>query len=395
MQKQFCPRQTFENGINFMGFGILPKSVIFSEKLTLAEKLVYAEISCHANEKGEAFPSVETIKKDLKIGVKRVQKSIKNLCKTHFLKVKKSGRHNVYTLLAEEFKTGRKDAKNFGLLPKALLKDARLSPAAKAIYCVHAVISGSKLTNFLSVRRIMDVLGIRSQTTYYAHNRALIAANYLVSEQRYDTKSGRYGVNDHYLAQNPKPEGADVKMKTIARGFLDGREFRVERKIRFVKNLCKKAACAVKNKISSPQKTADFLLRENAVRTRNPVCSAAPEPSFIKEKLAANFELEWYENSSPQEFSQVSELYKIALEMACSKGGVRVANRIFSAETVRERMFELDQSHVGYILGCLEENAEKGVKIGNIKEYLKSCLWNAPATMDSYYANKVRCDGVV
>lgn len=45
--------------------------------------------------------------------------------------------------------------------------------------------------------------------------------------------------------------------------------------------------------------------------------------------------------------------------------------------------------HIRYVMNCLQENT---VKIRNIKQYLLAALYNAPATIDSYYRAEVSHD---
>ena len=58
-------------------------------------------------------------------------------------------------------------------------------------------------------------------------------------------------------------------------------------------------------------------------------------------------------------------------------------------ERVLERFGELNHVHIDYILDCLEESKSD---IKNIHAYLMTALYNAPTTMDSYYAAKVNHD---
>jgi len=42
-----------------------------------------------------------------------------------------------------------------------------------------------------------------------------------------------------------------------------------------------------------------------------------------------------------------------------------------------------------YVFDCIDKNT---TKVGNIKAYLLAALYNAPATMDSYYRAEVNHD---
>lgn len=52
-------------------------------------------------------------------------------------------------------------------------------------------------------------------------------------------------------------------------------------------------------------------------------------------------------------------------------------------------LLSLNDSHIRYVLECLEKNT---TKIRNIKKYLLTALYNAPNTIDSYYRAEVNHD---
>ena len=68
---------------------------------------------------------------------------------------------------------------------------------------------------------------------------------------------------------------------------------------------------------------------------------------------------------------------------------LRIAGAERSAALVKERFLKLDDSHIGYVLGCLQENTSK---VGNIKAYLLASLYNAALTIDNYYRAEVNHD---
>ena len=56
---------------------------------------------------------------------------------------------------------------------------------------------------------------------------------------------------------------------------------------------------------------------------------------------------------------------------------------------VKSRFLKLNSSHIEYVLGRMRENT---TYVRNIKKYLLAALYNAPATIDSYYASLVNHD---
>lgn len=70
----------------------------------------------------------------------------------------------------------------------------------------------------------------------------------------------------------------------------------------------------------------------------------------------------------------------------------RFNGRLYSAELIQERSMELNNMHIEYVLDCFENQKEK---VHNVRNYIKTSLFNAPDTMGAYYTNKVRADGAV
>ncbi len=68
---------------------------------------------------------------------------------------------------------------------------------------------------------------------------------------------------------------------------------------------------------------------------------------------------------------------------------LRIAGAERPAAVVKERFMKLDDSHIGYVLGCLQGNTGK---VGNIKAYLLASLYNAALTIDNYYRAEVNHD---
>ena len=68
---------------------------------------------------------------------------------------------------------------------------------------------------------------------------------------------------------------------------------------------------------------------------------------------------------------------------------LRIAGSEIPTAAVRERMLKLNEDHIRYVLDCLKEN---DTKIYNIRQYLLTALFNAPVTMNHYYAAEVKHD---
>ncbi len=92
----------------------------------------------------------------------------------------------------------------------------------------------------------------------------------------------------------------------------------------------------------------------------------------------------------PQDRDRVDEMLELIVETVCtSKPFVRVAGADYPAEVVRSRLLKLDGDHIRFVLDCMRENT---TKVRNIKQYLLTALYNAPATIGNYYTSRVQHD---
>lgn len=87
---------------------------------------------------------------------------------------------------------------------------------------------------------------------------------------------------------------------------------------------------------------------------------------------------------------RMDEVVELILETVLSRREyIRVAGDDYPREVVKSRMLKVTSSHVEYAFDCIDKNT---TKVHNIKAYLLTALYNAPATMDSYYRAEVNHD---
>ena len=90
------------------------------------------------------------------------------------------------------------------------------------------------------------------------------------------------------------------------------------------------------------------------------------------------------------EKAKVDELVKIMVDVVCSmRETVRVNGEDLPTEIVKNRFLKLDNSHIDYVLTALQKNTSE---VRNIRAYLVTALYNAPATIGSYYTAWVNHD---
>lgn len=65
---------------------------------------------------------------------------------------------------------------------------------------------------------------------------------------------------------------------------------------------------------------------------------------------------------------------------------IRIGGELFASNIVKSRFLKLEKEHIEYVMMSLEKNTKQ---IKNIKSYLLTSLYNAPATMNSFYKSMV------
>ncbi len=87
----------------------------------------------------------------------------------------------------------------------------------------------------------------------------------------------------------------------------------------------------------------------------------------------------------------VDELIELMVEvmMMPDSGMLRIAGVEKPVAIVKNRFMKLNHEHIEYILTCLDANT---TKVGNIKAYLLTTLYNATMTISNYYTAEVNHD---
>jgi len=90
--------------------------------------------------------------------------------------------------------------------------------------------------------------------------------------------------------------------------------------------------------------------------------------------------------------AMLNEIVELMVEvMAVNRRSLRIAGAEYPYQLVKNRFMCINQYHVEYVLDCMDQTSSK---IGNIKSYMLTSLFNATATMDTYYTAAVHHDMV-
>ena len=89
-------------------------------------------------------------------------------------------------------------------------------------------------------------------------------------------------------------------------------------------------------------------------------------------------------NETDQKQKQINSIINILADVMSSRSqNIRIGGENKPLEEVIQRFKQLTDKHIAYVLECLNKNADKP---RNIRAYLLTSLFNAPSTMDCYYA---------
>ena len=86
----------------------------------------------------------------------------------------------------------------------------------------------------------------------------------------------------------------------------------------------------------------------------------------------------------------IDEIVSMIVEtVAVSRKEIWIAGAKQPYQLVKGKFLKLDNGHIKYVIDCLHRNTSK---IGNIKAYLLTALFNAPSTISNYYQAEVNYD---
>ncbi len=114
------------------------------------------------------------------------------------------------------------------------------------------------------------------------------------------------------------------------------------------------------------------------------------EMDRIRETIQENIDYEGLILDKPYDRDLIDGYVDLMTEACCSsRDAVRICGNDVPAAAARSRFLRLTREHIGYVRDCLSSTT---AAIGNIKAYTLAALYNAPATMDQYYAALVSRD---
>lgn len=229
-------------------------------------------------------------------------------------------------------------SQGFGLSPKIVMRDQRLTIEAKAIYSYIVSFAGGGNQSFPGRDMMVEELGI-SVKRYYKHLQLLIDCDYLHIE-REKGENGMFGRNIYTIVANPE---SDYTVSDVPKDSSD---------------------------------TNDEMLQSNNANSGGTVKIAPKRRKQIAKKensLRLQLGIDELSAADPASQKDLELILSAAMDMAASKE-IKVAGAVKSREAVMDILAQLTADHVRVILKTLQDNREK---IKNVRSYLQACIVNS------------------
>lgn len=229
-------------------------------------------------------------------------------------------------------------SQGFGLSPKIVMRDQRLTIEAKAIYSYIVSFAGGGNQSFPGRDMMVEELGI-SVKRYYKHLQLLIDCDYLHIE-REKGENGMFGRNIYTIVANPE---SDYTVSDVPKDSSD---------------------------------TNDEMLQSNNANSGGTVKIAPKRRKQIAKKensLRLQLGIDELSAADPASQKDLELILSAAMDMAASKE-IKVAGAVKSHEAVMDILAQLTADHVRVILKTLQDNREK---IKNVRSYLQACIVNS------------------
>ena len=115
------------------------------------------------------------------------------------------------------------------------------------------------------------------------------------------------------------------------------------------------------------------------------------EMNAYRQIIRENISYGCFQDDEYQREEEVDELVELMVEVMLmpDNSTIRIAGVDKPVAIVKNRFMKIAHGHIQYAMGCLEKNTNK---VGNIKAYLLTVLYNSTLTIGNYYQAEVNHD---
>lgn len=206
--------------------------------------------------------------------------------------------------------------------------------------------------------------------------KALERSGYVVRRQLYDAR-GRFSNNEYTVFEIPQPSSPSSDLPLTGKPSTE-----------------KPSSDAPLSEKPSQINTEQVITQERNTDLNNyqsinlDGMDRMDERERYREIIEENIEYEIMKDRPDGD--RLGEIVEIMLDAVCSTAPtIRINGEDMLQQVVKSRFLKLDSSHIEYVFHAMKECPSD---IRNIRAYLLTTLYNAPATMDNFYSAKVNHD---
>ena len=221
--------------------------------------------------------------------------------------------------------------------------------------------------------------------------RELEAAGYIVRHQMRD-RQGRISDTEYVIYEQPQPKAPDTPQPDTAspdteNPYMDKPDTEKPAELNIEKSNTQKQNIYGSSTDSIPfRDCAADCLPERKGRDVMSLTEIESYRELIQENIGYEYLCQQYETYR----EDLDEIVELIVETVCAKRKTtRIAGSDFPHEIVRSRFLKLDNSHIEFVMDCLQKNT---TEIRNMKQYLLTVLFNAPTTISNHYTSQVNHD---
>ena len=206
--------------------------------------------------------------------------------------------------------------------------------------------------------------------------KALERSGYVVRRQLYDAR-GRFSNNEYTVFEIPQPSSPSSDLPLTGKPSTE-----------------KPSSDAPLSEKPSQINTEQVITQERNTDLNNyqsinlDGMDRMDERERYREIIEENIEYEIMKDRPDGD--RLGEIVEIMLDAVCSTAPtIRINGEDMPQQVVKSRFLKLDSSYIEYVFHAMKECPSD---IRNIRAYLLTTLYNAPATMDNFYSAKVNHD---
>lgn len=315
-------------------------------------------------------------------------------------------------------------SKGYGIVPKLVMQDRRLSPESKAIYAYFCSFAGSGTTAFPGRGKILHDLNI-SEKRYYRHFGQLKEYGYIEVEQLTNEKGQfnrniytlceqiPYGQNDsaepygHFACRENacrENDGTNINSHKINNSNINNSDSLVMSSLVMSEQLKKKNDNDTDKTMTPP--STENILPPPAEIVNAPIPNPqARKPLHAEKPKYGNKEYSIYQRIIQDNINYkdlihdkydvgfIDNLIRIMLDVICTDTPtIKMGGEVKSRDIVRNIYLKLEYDHIQHVIDQFKAQFHQ---ITHKNAYLRKMLYTVYQEMEAYYVNQVRVDGVV